>query len=98
MFDDYQKGEFELTSPHERLLEIGLMVQNLQVTSRICFDHAHNPSYWSGNSLIPLLKQDYDGYQLPEEKDMVLERLNEGLRMNEADFLNARDLMGEAYL
>ena len=82
----------------QRLLEIGLMVQNLQVTSRICFDHAHNPSYWEGNRLIPLLKQDYDGYQLPEEKDMVLERLNEGLRMNEADFLDARDLMGKAYL
>ena len=98
MFEDYQKGEFELTSPHERLLEIGLMIRQLEVTSRICFDHAHNPSYWSGNRLIPLLKQDYDGYKLSKEKETVLEIINEGLRMNEASFLDAKDLIGRAYL
>ncbi len=44
MFEAYQRGEYELTSPHERLLEIGLLVKNLQVTSRVCFDHNMNLS------------------------------------------------------
>ena len=94
MFEAYQKGEFELTSPHERLREIRLMVENLQVTSRVCFDHNLNPSYRSGNSLIPLLKQDYNGYKFPEEKEMVLELINEGLQFDEKAFIDAKDMVG----
>ena len=93
MFAAYQKGEFELTSPHERLREIKLMVENLQVTSRICFDHNRNPTYWSGISLIPLLKQAYDGYQFPEEKGEVLELINAGLQLDETAFIDANDMV-----
>jgi len=93
MLEAYQKGEFELTSPHERLKEIGLMIENLQVTSRVCFDHNLNPSYWSGNRLIPLLKQDYDGYKFPEEKELVLELINDGLQMDETAFIDVKDMM-----
>ncbi|MFC2021430.1 radical SAM protein, partial [Chloroflexota bacterium] len=32
MLAAYQRGEFELTSPHERLREIKLLIENLQVT------------------------------------------------------------------
>ncbi len=94
LFETYQKGEFELTSPHERLREIQLMIENLQVTSRVCFDHNLNPSYWSGNSLIPLLKQDYSGYKFPEEKEVVLQLINKGLQMDEAAFIDAKDMVG----
>jgi len=87
-------GELELTSPHERLEEIKLMVENLEVTSRLCFDHNWNPSYWTGNKLVPLLKQDYEGYKLPEEKGTVIELINEGLKMDEAAFNDARDTIG----
>ncbi len=94
LFEAYQKGEFELTSPHERLREIQLMIENLQVTSRVCFDHNLNPSYWSGNSLIPLLKQDYEGYKFPEEKELVLQLINKGLQLDEAAFIDAKDMVG----
>ncbi len=94
MFEAYQNGEFELTSPHERLQEIGLMIDNLQVTSRVCFDHNLNPSYRSGNRLIPLLKQDYDGYKFPEEKEMVLELINKGQQLDEKVFIDVKDMVG----
>ncbi len=98
IFEAYQKGEFELTSPHERLAEIKLMVENLQVTSHVCFDHNLNPSYRSGNRLIPLLKQDYDGYKFPEEKAIVLELIEQGLKLDEKGFVHARDMVSQTNL
>jgi hypothetical protein len=98
MFEAYQKGEFELTSPHERLREIKLMVENLQVTSRLCFDHSMNTAYWSDNQLIPLMKLDYQGYKLPEEKGVVLALIDKGLSMDERVFVDARDLMSLRHL
>ncbi|MFC1939231.1 radical SAM protein [Chloroflexota bacterium] len=98
MFEVYQKGEFELTSPHERLQEIRLMVENLQVTSRVCFDHNNNPSYWSGNMLIPLLTQDYNGYKFPEEKEVVLDIIDKGLELDEEAFIAAKDMVSIAHL
>ncbi len=98
MFEAYQRGEYELTSPHERLLEIGLLVKNLQVTSRVCFDHNMNLSYRSGGNLIPLMKQDYGGYKFPEEKETVLELVNRGLKMDEAAFVDVRNIVGIAHL
>lgn len=98
MFEAYQKGEFELTSPHERLREIRLMIESLQVTSSICFDHNLNTSYWSGNELIPLLKQDYNGYKLPEEKEVVLKLINKGLQLDETAFIDAKDIAGILHL
>jgi radical SAM superfamily enzyme YgiQ (UPF0313 family) len=94
LFEAYQKGEFELTSPHERLQEIKLMIENLQVTSGVCFDHNYNASYWSGNRLIPLLKQDYNGYKFPEEKEVVLEIIDQGLQLDEKVFFDVRDGVG----
>jgi hypothetical protein len=94
MYEAYQREEYELTSPHERLQEIALIVEKLEVTSRLCFDHMRNTSFWVGNMLIPLLRQEYDGYKLPEQKKAVLELINKGLEMNEASFLDVRDMVG----
>lgn len=98
MFDAYLNGEFELTSPYERLREIELMIESLQVTSRVCFDHNLNPSYWSENQFIPLLKPDYEGYKFPEEKGLVLEVINKGLQLDETAFLNVKDRVGATHL
>lgn len=98
ILETYQKGEQELTSPHERLQEIKLMIEHLQVTSKVCFDHNLNSSYWSGNSLVPLLKQDYDGYKFPEEKEIVLGLINKGLLMDETAFVAINDMMSRAHL
>ncbi|MFC1862288.1 hypothetical protein ACFLX6_03270, partial [Chloroflexota bacterium] len=98
MFEAYQKGEYALESPRELLREIRLMIGNLQVTSRVCFDHNMNPSYRSGNSLIPLLKQDYGGYKFPEEKPVVLDLINNGLQLDEKAFVDAKDMMSTPHL
>ena len=98
LMEAYQSGEFELTTPHERLMEIGLLVKNLDLTSRVCFDHQLNPMYWMGNRLIPVLKQDYDGYKFPEEKELVLETINKGLTIDEETFVYARDMIELPYL
>jgi len=94
MFEAYRKGEFELTSQHERLREIKLMIENLRVTSRFCFDHGRNPSYRLGNRFIPLLKQDYSGYKFPEEKQVVLDLIIKGLEIDEKAFISASDMIG----
>jgi radical SAM superfamily enzyme YgiQ (UPF0313 family) len=98
MFEAYRKDEFELTSPHERLQEIKLMVENLQVSSRLCFDHSMNTAYWSDNRLVPLMKLDYEGYKLPEEKGLVLALIDKGLSMDESVFVDARALMRLGHL
>ena len=87
-----------MTSPYECLQEIKLLIENLEVTSRVCFDHRLNPVYRSGNNLIPLLKQDYDGYKFPEEKEVVLEIINKGLQLEEAAFIDAKDMVGIRHL
>ncbi len=98
MLEAYQRQEYELSSPHERLEEIKLMIENLEVTSRVCFDHNLNTSYWVGDRLIPLMRQDYNGYKFPEEKEAVLELINKGLQMNEAAFVSIEDMMSRPYL
>jgi radical SAM superfamily enzyme YgiQ (UPF0313 family) len=94
MFEAYAKGEFELTSPHERLREIKLMVENMELDSRLCFDHNNNPRYRSPAGMVPLFKLDYDGYKFPEEKPRVLELLNKGLEIDERLFIHAKNLIG----
>jgi radical SAM superfamily enzyme YgiQ (UPF0313 family) len=94
MLEAYQKGEFELTSPHERLQEIKLMIENLNVTSGVCFDHNMNTSFRSGGRLIPLMKQDYNGYKFPEEKGIVLDLINKGLQIDENFFFDVKESVG----
>jgi len=94
LLEEYRKGEFELLSPHESLQEIRLMIENLLVTSRVCFDHNLNASYRSGNSYVPLMKHDFSGYKFPEEKEVVLSLIDEGLKIDEKEFLNMKDFAG----
>jgi radical SAM superfamily enzyme YgiQ (UPF0313 family) len=94
LFDDYRNGKFEMLSPHELLREIRLFIVNLEVTSGVCFDHNLNPSYRSGNYIVPLLKQDYDGYRFPGEKAAVLELIDKALTIDEGVFRDIRDLVG----
>ena len=93
MFEAYSKGEIELTSPHERLREIKLMVENMELDSRLCFDHDNNPRYRSPAGMVPLFKLDYGGYKFPEEKPLVLELLNKGLGIDEKLFIHAKNLI-----
>ena len=91
MYEEYIRGEIKLSSPKKRLLEIKLLVENLNVTSRICFDHRANPYLIGG---IPLLRPDYEGYKLPEEREILLEDIDRALRMPEERFVKPEDLVG----
>ena len=91
LLDEYQRGELQLSSPHERLKELKIMIGALTVTSRVCFDHMMNA--WRKESGALLFTQDYEGYKFPEEKGRVLELIEEGLRVSESIHISVKDMM-----
>jgi len=93
LFEEWKKGEFQLLSPHEELREIGMTIENLNITGRVCFDHFINPAYRVGSGYVWLFKQDYDGYKFPEEKPKVLELIKQGLEIDESLYIRAEDLV-----
>ena len=79
--DDYEKGKLTLLSPREMLIELKLMIETLDVTSKVCFDHAGND--WVNRNGQLLFTQSYEGYKFPEEKPRVLELIEEGVEAQE---------------
>jgi radical SAM superfamily enzyme YgiQ (UPF0313 family) len=77
IYDSLQNGEFHLLTGAEQLEELKSMIEELNVTSKVCFDHAGN--YWRNRKGYLLFTQDYEGYQLPEQKERVLALIREGL-------------------
>jgi radical SAM superfamily enzyme YgiQ (UPF0313 family) len=71
------EGRLQVLTPREQLLELKQMIEALTVTSRVCFDHAAN--YWTDRRGELVFTHAYEGYQFPEEKPGVLERIAEGL-------------------
>ncbi len=98
LYEDYTKGIFELSSPHERLREVKTLVENLHVTGSLSFDHFLNSWYRDSNRHYTLFKQDYNGYEFPEEKDKVLQLIEEGLRIDESTHIHVKDLIGMTHL
>jgi radical SAM superfamily enzyme YgiQ (UPF0313 family) len=96
MYDDYTAGRFQLSSPHERLRELELLVGSLNVHSRLSFDHFSNS--WRGRSGQPLFRRDYEGYKMPEEKDVLLSKIREGLDLDESAHVHTRELVGLSML
>lgn len=78
MHDAAQTGELHLLTPEEQLTELKRMVTELDVTSRVCFDHAGN--YWRDRRGNLVFSHGYEGYKFPEEKQTVLDRIEEGLK------------------
>jgi radical SAM superfamily enzyme YgiQ (UPF0313 family) len=81
LYEEYERGESQLLSPLEQLVELKRMIEELKVTSRVCFDHAGN--YWPGKKYGPLFSQSYEGYKFPEEKSRVLALIAEGIEIQE---------------
>ena len=79
LFEAHSKGQFELLTPREQLIELKLMMEELNVASRVCFDHAGN--YWRGQSGGLLFSQSYEGYRFPDEKARVLKLIEEGIEV-----------------
>jgi len=92
LFEEYMNNKDDFLSPHECLKEMKILIAELDVTSRICFDHFRNPTYSiTPGRLTPLLNQGFDGYKLPEEKGTILELIEEGLNISEDRFLRTED-------
>ena len=91
LYEDVAQGRLHLSSPHERLEELALMIRGLEVTAKVCFDHAMNS--WRDRRGRLLFRQDYEGYQFPDEKPLLLERIREGLAVAESKHVHARELM-----
>jgi len=98
LYEDYTQGLLQLSSPHERLQEVKTLVENLHVTSSVCFDHFLNSWYRDSDRRYTLFKQEYDGYKFPQEKDKVLQLIEEGLRVDESTHIHVKDLIGLAHL
>ncbi len=75
---EYDQGEFQPLSPREQLIELKLMVEALDFTARVCFDHAGN--HWRAKNGRLLFSQSYEGYQFPQQKPLVLALLEEGIK------------------
>jgi len=79
LFEAHIKGQFELLTPREQLIELKIMMEELNVASKVCFDHAGN--YWRGQSGGLLFSQSYEGYKFPDEKARVLKLIEEGIEV-----------------
>lgn len=91
IYDEVAQGRMQLSSPHERLEELDWMIGALEVSSKVCFDHAMNA--WRDRRGGLLFRQDYEGYQFPREKPLVMERIREGLSVDESMHVHAREMM-----
>jgi hypothetical protein len=78
LYREIEAGETIQLKPKEQLEELLTMLRNLEVSSRVCFDHAGN--FWRHPSGELLLTHDYEGYKFPEEKEALLARIEEGLK------------------
>jgi len=98
LYADYEAGTLELSSPHERLREVKTLVENLNVTGRLCFDHFLNAWYADAGRRRTLFRQDYNGYKLPEEKGEVLALIDTGLAADESTHIHVREMIGMTHL
>jgi radical SAM superfamily enzyme YgiQ (UPF0313 family) len=96
IFADYEQGRLHISSPHERLEELQLMIEGLNVSSHVCFDH--NMNSWTNRRGGLLFSQDYEGYKFPEEKKHVLDLINEGLSVDESRHVNIKELISMSSL
>lgn len=77
IYKSYEQEALSLLTPLEQLYELRLMVEGLDVTSKLCFDHAGN--YWTDKEGRLLFTHSYEGYQMPHEKSRVLGIIDKGI-------------------
>jgi radical SAM superfamily enzyme YgiQ (UPF0313 family) len=76
--EDMDNRAFEMLSPKDQLKELKLTMEELDVTARVCFDHAGN--YWKDHKGRLLFSHSYEGYSFPKEKQTVLNLIEKGLK------------------
>jgi len=79
LYEEYEAGRFHAMSLLEVTREIRALVERLEITGRLCFDHFSNP---------PFLRMDWEGYKFPEEKEEVLSTIDSALERRQAHLPN----------
>jgi radical SAM superfamily enzyme YgiQ (UPF0313 family) len=77
IYEECMRGDWPLLSLCETLLELKTMIEALDVTSKVCFDHAGN--HWTNRHGRLLFSQSYEGYKFPEKKPVVMDLIEEGI-------------------
>ncbi len=75
LHQEYEAGKFQAMSVLDLTHEIRALVERLEISGRLCFDHFSNP---------PFLRQDWEGYKFPEEKEEVLSTIDSALERRQA--------------
>ncbi|MGD0764776.1 MAG: radical SAM protein [Dehalococcoidia bacterium] len=70
LHDEFVAARFFPMSALEMLEELRRLVNALEITGNICFDHYMN---------APIFRQDWEGYKLPEEKEQLLSLMVDAL-------------------
>lgn len=70
LHQEYEAGRFQAMSELDLTHEIRALVERLEISGRLCFDHFSNP---------PFFRQDWEGYKFPEEKEEVLSTIDSAL-------------------
>ncbi|KXB02372.1 hypothetical protein AKJ45_03560 [candidate division MSBL1 archaeon SCGC-AAA261F19] len=98
LFEEYKKGNFQLTSPHERLRELKILINDLDTKTRVCFDQpVMNSWYTSPDHNQHLFKWDPEGYKFPDEKEKILKLIKKGLTLDESAHIHAKDLIKQHF-
>lgn len=79
LYEEYEAGRFQAMSLLDVTREIRALVEHLEITGRLCFDHFSNP---------PFLRMDWEGYKFPEEKEEVLSTIDSALERRQAHLPN----------
>ena len=79
LHQEYEAGRFQAMSLLDVTREIRALVEHLEITGRLCFDHFSNP---------PFLRMDWEGYKFPEEKEEVLSTIDSALERRQAHLPN----------
>lgn len=98
MYEDYIEGKFQLTSPHERLRELKILIESLNITGKVCFDQP-TLCAWYRDILhrIPLFNPNKE-YKFPEEKEKILKLIDLGLSLDESMHIHPKDIVELDYL
>lgn len=75
LYQEYEAGKFQAMSVVDVTHEIRALTERLEITGRLCFDHFSNP---------PFLRQDWEGYKFPGEKEDVLSTIDDALDRRQA--------------
>jgi radical SAM superfamily enzyme YgiQ (UPF0313 family) len=75
LYEEYRQGSFSPMSTYEMLAELRRMVGALEMRGHICFDHYMN---------APIFRQDWEGYNLPDDRQHLLSLIDEALASPQA--------------